>query len=735
MVDQTIKQKNNALISDIMTLNETQDSLLGSIAWICTFYKIEISEAALSAGAPKTGKITPTGALGLMEHIGLSGAWSKRGLSTLSSFLLPVIALRNDGTHLVIQAKVKQAKKTLFRVILPESGYGEAMLSEDELLAECTPGYFLLVKLKSKLKKQPVIGVDDKRAANWLFGTFFKYRSYYYSAAMAALLANILTLAGTFFTMNVYDRVIPTQAYATLWALGIGVLVAILFEFISRQIRAHLVDMAGKKIDLVLGSFLFREFLITRMEFQPNSTGSFANQFREFESIRDFMSSATLATLSDIPFGFLFLFIIYSIGGPLIIVPLLLVPIIIIICIAVQWPLSKVMKENMRESSLKQGMLIESIAGIETLKAVRGEPTMQKKWEDFSALSAATSMKTKAITSTAMGLISTFQQICTVALVIYGVYLIGAGELTQGALIGTVILSGRIIAPLGALMGLAVRFQQAKVAVNSLTKFVELAVEKDAGKTYLSKPEQTGKISLKDISFSYPAPPMQPNPKVLDNISLDVNKGEKIAILGSIGSGKSTLLRILASLYQPTEGHVLYDGIDSKQIEPADIRASIGFIGQEAILFSGTLRENILLGNPIANATTFGLACRLAGVDKFANRHPLGYDMPVGEAGRALSGGQRQLVALARTLLNSPDIILMDEPTSNMDVQTEQVFLTQLNQVIKNQTIIVSTHRYSVLNIVDRIIILDGGKKVADGPKEQVLEALRKNKNTTNGES
>ncbi|MFC0179865.1 type I secretion system permease/ATPase [Thorsellia kenyensis] len=723
-----VTQPQRGFVSDQMTLNQTTDSLLSSIAWICQYYQMEMSQAALSAGSPKTGNLTPTGALTLLDHIGLNGAWTHRELDDISTFLMPAIALRKDGSHLVIIQKLKKGKDYFYKVILPEANSGEALLSREELLEECSPGYFLLIKSKSKLKKQAVIGIEDRKSENWLWGTFIKYRSYYFSAAFAALLANVLTLAGTFFTMNVYDRVIPTQAHATLWALAIGVFIAIIFEFTSRQIRAHLVDMAGKKIDLVLGSFLFREFLITRMEFQPASSGSFANQFREFESIRDFMSSATLATLSDIPFGFLFLFIVYLIGGPLVIIPLALVPIIILICILVQYPLSKAMKENMRESSLKQGMLIECITGIETLKAVRGEPVMQKKWEDFSSLSAATSMKTKAITSTTMGLISTFQQLCTVALVIYGVYLIGSGDLTQGALIGTVILSGRIIAPLGSLIGLAVRFQQAKVAVNSLTKFVDLAVEKEEGKDYLSKTDPIEKITLKNVQFAYPAPPMQPNPKVIKGVSLEINKGEKVAILGAIGSGKSTLLRIMACLFQATEGQILYDGIDTNQIEPADIRANVGFIGQEAILFSGTLRENILLGNPIASAEQFITVAKLSGVDNFASKHPLGYDMQVGEAGRALSGGQRQLVALARTLLNSPNFILMDEPTSNMDVQTEQIFLRQLHSAVKDQTIVINTHRYSVLNIVDRIIIIDGGLKVADGPRDEVLAQLKANK-------
>nr|WP_274610346.1 ABC transporter transmembrane domain-containing protein [Pseudomonas sp. TH31] len=384
---------------------------------------------------------------------------------------------------------------------------------------------------------------------------------------------------------------------------------------------------------------LFRQALSIQMEHKPASSGSFANQLREFESVRDFATSATLAAISDLPFVLMFVAVIFVIGGPLGWIPLLLIPLILVISIAIQWPLARTMKENLRESSLKQGVLIESIEGLETLKAVGGEAYMQRRWETFSALAAETSLKSRELSSAATGTVTFFQQVQTVALIVVGVYLIDAGDLTMGALIATVMLAGRVTAPLGQVVGLAVRFQQAKAAMQSLNGLMALPVDRDTSREYLAKPTIEGQLTLKNIGFAYPAPPMQPNPPVLQGINLTFTAGERVAILGRIGSGKSTLLRVMARLYLPVDGQMFSAGLDVNQIDPADWRKAVGYVGQDARLFYGSLRENVMIGRPEASADEFLRVLRLSGLDQVAARHPQGINLPIGEMGEGLSGG------------------------------------------------------------------------------------------------
>ena len=465
------------------------------------------------------------------------------------------------------------------------------------------------------------------------------------------------------------------------------------------------------------------------MEHKPASSGTFANQIREYESVRDFVASATLAAISDLPFILMFVGVIFFISGPLAIIPLMMIPLIIIVSAAIQWPLARIMKENLRDASLKQGVLIESVEGMETLKAVGGEAHMQRRWENFSALQSANSMKSKRYSTLATGVVTFLQQFQTVMLVVAGVYLINEGTFTMGAMIATVMLASRATGPLGQVIGLAVRYQQAKAALTSLNKLMEMPIDRDSSKTYLTDPPLSGEITLTNVNFSYPAPPMKPNPEILKDISLSIKAGERVAILGRIGSGKSTLLRVMARLYQPVKGQLSADGLDVNQIDPADWRKAVGFVGQDARLFYGTLRENVMIGRPDATANELLRVLNLTGLDHVAARHPSGINLTVGEGGEGLSGGQRQLVSLARTLLTRPKVLLMDEPTSAMDSMTENQFLAHLRRASEGHTLIVVTHRPSILALVDRIIVVEEGKVVADGPKDQVLAALEgKNK-------
>jgi ATP-binding cassette subfamily C protein LapB len=707
--------------------NHEKDSLLWGVEWLCAHHSKSVSKEVLYSGLPKSDKLEPETALRMLDQVGISAGWVKRDLNKISSYLFPLLIACNDGSYCILTARKGKRSKYQYQLVVPESG-GAVLVGEADL-QESYSGYALVATLKPKLDAR----ADDRLLpkaqgeGHWLFSTLWRYRHYFYSAALAALLANILTLASTFFTMNVYDRVIPTQAYVTLWSLAIGVLIAIVFEFTSRQVRAYLIDVAGKKADLILGAKLFRQVMAMRMEHKPQSSGTFANQLRDFEAVRDFVTSATLATLSDLPFCVLFMFIIYMIGGPLAIVPVLAIPIILIVSVIIQWPLGRYMEENIREISLKQGLLIESIEGLEALKAAQGEGVMQKRWDDFSALAAASSMKTRYLSMLTSNFVTFIQQITTVCIVVFGVYLIHAGELTMGAMIGVVILSSRSLAPLASVVGLALRYQHAKTALKSLNQLMEMPTDRDDSINYLPTPKFTGNMRLKKVGFTYPMPGMMVAPRILDNININIQAGERIAILGKIGSGKSTLLRVMARLFQQGSGQLFIDGVDATQVDPADWRAAVGYVGQDCRLFYGTLRHNVIIGNPGVSTEEFLRVVRLTGLDRVAAKHPLGFDMPIGEMGNGLSGGQKQLVALARCLLLRPKILLMDEPTSSMDVMTETLFLRRLKEATEGQTLIIVTHRMSVLSLVERLIVLEDGRVVKDGPKEQVIASLNDN--------
>lgn len=703
-----------------LDVSSQSDSLLAGVQWLCAHFERPATLESLYAGLPRDRMLRPGLVTRMLEQAGIGAGWVKRRPAELSSYLFPLMLLFRNGEARILIARRGED----FELVMPEAGGGIISMDAAEL-QENYLGYALLARPKPSSDARTEVPRDEGQG-HWLFSTLWNYRRYYYSCALATFLINVLALASTFFIMNVYDRVVPNQAYVTLWSLAVGVMLAIGFEFTSRQVRAHLIDNAGKKADLILGSKLFRQLMEVRLEYKPASAGAFANQFREFESVRDFITSASLATLSDLPFCLLFVVVLFLIGGPLALVPLGSMIILLGLCTYIQWPLSQLMRANLREASQKHGLLIEAIEGVETLRAIHAEGSMLRRWEDFSAQLAASGIKTKSLSNMAANSVSLITQLNTVIIVLWGVYRIGDGDLTQGGLVGMVLLSGRALAPLASSVGLAVRYQQAKTALASLNQLMAIPTMRDSSRSYLAAPKDAT-LSLRKMKFSYPAPPMQPRPTVLNNISLDIKHGERVAIVGSIGSGKSTLLRVMSRLYQPVEGQLLINGVDAEQIDPADWNSTVGFVGQDTRLFYGSLRDNLLIGNPSATSEEILHVVNLTGLDAVVAGHPLGFDRPVGEMGQALSGGQRQLVALARALLLHPQVLLLDEPTSDMDMQTERLFLQRLQMATQGRTVVVVTHRFSVLDQVDRLIVLDAGRVVADGPKSEVLRALQAN--------
>ena len=568
---------------------------------------------------------------------------------------------------------------------------------------------------------------------SWFWGTIFKGWPIYGESIFASFMVNLFALASPLFVMNVYDRVVPNNAMATLWVLAIGALLVAGFDFLLRTLRSYFIDIAGKRADLALSSSIFEKLLGTRMEAQDNSSGAVANHMREFEGLRDFFTSASLTTLIDLPFLVIFLIVIWMIGGPIVIIPLLAVPIVLTAALLIQIPLHKAVSETFKESNQKHAILVEALSGNETIKSEGAEGVMQQKWEYYIQKLAKSGMKSKLWSTLATNFTTFMHQATTIGIVIYGVHQISAGEMSVGALIASTILTGRALAPLTGIAGLLLRFRQSKVALKALHGMMAKPVDRPESTEYLQRPPPEGSIELRDISFHYPQAADENSEgtrnsedNALNKINLSISAGEHIAIIGRIGSGKSTLQKLLLGLYQPQEGAILIDNTHLNQLDPATIRREMGYVSQDIVLFKGTLPENISFANPEADDDAVLAAAKLAGVDEFASQHPKGYDLMIGERGVGLSGGQRQTVAMARAILLQPPIILLDEPTSSMDSGAEQSWKNRFTPFLKNRTLILVTHRSSLLSLADRVVVLDKGRIAADGPRDQVLQALKK---------
>ena len=681
---------------------------------------LEISPTALVQAIPfKGGEVRFLDLVRIAQNHQMKASTRKRKLDDISAVLMPCILKLKEGACVLLSIKDGVA------VVSYGSSIQEVKaLAIKELQAQYV-GECLLVAVELQGDARSEVELDPRPSA-WFWGVIWRYKREFTEAAVASVILNILALAGTFFTMSVYDRVIPNQAYLTLWGLFSMVMVAMVFEFGFRNLRAWLIDGAARRIDLVLGSKLFRQMLVTRLEHKARSAGAQASILREYEGVRDFVASATLTTLADLPFLFLFLLLIFVMAGPLALVPAVAVVLIIIPAILVQGWLQRLIHANLRENSVRAGIVVESIEGIETLKSLGAEGRMLGMYERSSAVTAQTANKTRMITSVTSTYTMFVQQAASAAVLVWGAYLIGDGKITMGALIATVMLMGRCLAPVSGLVGLAVRYQQTKNSLKSLNRIMAQPTERMSGRTYLSRPRLTGEVGAANLTYSY-----NPySPPAVRGLNIRIQAGERVAILGRNGSGKSTFLKIAAGLLHPSSGTILVDGVDSNQIDPADLRRGMGYISQETQLFFGTLKDNLMLGLHGVDSERLLEVTRLTGVAEFANRHPMGFDMPIGERGEGLSGGQRQAVALARLLLRDPSVLVLDEPTSALDFQSERQFMNALNQSIAKRTLLLVTHKPAMLEFVNRIIILDGGVIVADGPKDQVLKQLQEGKVT-----
>lgn len=642
-----------------------------------------------------------------LATLGIEAAWL-RG-DRLTSDMLPAVAELADGSPAIVTA-IDDAGAAI------EAVDGTAARLDRETLAE-TPVLLLRTAVARDTRADGLV-METRRG--WFWPTLWSYRRYFFEAAALSAVVNLLGLAGIIFMMTVYDRILPNQAYVTLWSLAAGVAIAMLFELLSRSLRSRVLDSAGKKIDLVLGDAIFGRVLGTRLEHRAASSGAFANLLKEFESVRAFVTSASLTAIADLPFALLFLLVTALIAGPLVWVPLAAFVVVLALSVIVQAPLARLANEGLREGAVRHGTVVESLEALETLKALRAESRMRRRHEAASAVIATTAVRSQTISNLALNLTMFVQQTAGVVLLIWGVYLAATGQVTAGALVASVQLNSRALAPLASLSALAVRFQQARSALQSLNRIMALPLEREPDRDYLSGDHWRGDIEVRGLEFGYG----EDAPAAIENVSFRIRPGERVAILGRMGSGKSTLLRLLAALYRPRAGRIFLDGVELSAIEPADARRTVHLVGQDARLFHGTLRDNLRAAAPHADDAEMVRVAAALGVAEIAAAHPLGFDRPVGERGDTLSGGQRQAVALARSLLARPKMLLLDEPTSAMDQRSEADAMKALSLLPADTTIVLVTHKQSVLPIIDRIIVMDRGRIVADGPKSDILAAL-----------
>ena len=565
------------------------------------------------------------------------------------------------------------------------------------------------------------IKLGNGQNSNWFSSVFMRLKSYYGDCVVAAIIINLLALAGSMFAMNVYDRVIPNAALNSLWALAVGVLVAGLMEFSIRSIRAYVLDDAGKKADLLLSSSIYKKTLSLGHHQRPQSSGQWASQIREFESVRDFVSSSTLVILTDIPFSILFFAVIFWMGGLIVWIPVIASFLIIIAGGITQIPIRKSVQRYQYENTQKHAMLIESIERLETIEALGAKPVFQGKWERLTASASKSAMASRMASAFTTNISQYLQQTAYTSMIVGGVYLILQGQLTVGALIGCSILLSRALNPLGQIAGLIARWHNTKMSFDVINKLMQLEVRSDAINKYISINTIDKKIELLEIEYKFP----RTERNVINIKNTVFKRGEIIAVMGPVGSGKSTLLRLIAGLYIPTTGRLLIDGLEINQISPADWRSQVAWVSQDAILFRGSLRQNLLIAAPIVCDERIIHVIKLCGLESMIVSNPQGLDMQIGEAGQQLSGGQKQMLCLARALLSDVPVILLDEPTSSLDMNTEKELLKRLKNEFVNKIVLIATHRPGPLEIIDRLIILDEGRIAADGLKDEILQDIR----------
>ncbi|HIF9074271.1 TPA: type I secretion system permease/ATPase [Photobacterium damselae] len=696
----------------------TEDPLLDCLVLLSEHYGNPCSGEALLVGLPlNNAQLTPELFSQAASRIGLVAKLLRKPLETLSPLVLPCILLLNNQKACILREIIPNQDKVIIQ--LPENG-GESEIAISELNNIYT-GYAFLVKQQYRGDKSIDVNFIEQKG-HWLLSLIKDASPIYRDALLASILINIFVLVSPLFMMNVYDKIVPNLAFESLWVLASGVALVFTFDFILRHMRSYLIDLAGKKIDIIVSSQLFAKVLGIPLAKKGLSVGATAKQIGEFDSIRDMLTSVTLTTLVDLPFAALFLVIIYLVAGDLALIPLCAGILIIGYSLWVQPKLKFAVTEANKYSTIKHAHLIESLTAAEAIKSNVAEGIMQRSWQQMNAHTADWQLKLKKLSNSVAFFATYITQLTTVGVVILGVYRLSTLDISMGGIIAAVMLSGRVVSPMAQLANLLTRSNQ---TANALTQ-LDLLMEQDdefTGKAHLiSRHRLKGAIQAENLQFIYP----QQKRSTLYPCNFNIKPGEKIAILGKNGSGKTSLAKLLAGLYQPSDGQLRFDGINESQIHPADLRKNIGYMPQDIILIHGTIRDNIMFGHRQVTEHQLLRAVQLSGVAQFCTEDSEGLDKQVGEGGLSLSRGQRQSVALARAILADPPILLMDEPTASMDAITEQQFIQSIQRILPNKTLVMITHKMSLLTLVDRVMVLDKGQIILDGEKAPVLEKLRR---------
>lgn len=701
----------------------TQESLLLALQSALRLFDVRLTLNNLRADMPAFSSRDELAdqnqwVLNALQSRGISAAWQKIDLADVKNFVLPAV-MRLDTGYCVL---TKFSEKSC-AIIDPSLG-SQPVEVDFSRLAQHYCGELLLLRPKSYLdhRADDIVSVGE---GHWFWHTLWGFKRYIYEAAALSVVINLLVLAMSIFTMTVYNRVLPNQTYITLWTMAIGVTLALLFELAARLGRAWITDRAGKKIDLVLGAQLFRHVLNGKMSNRTQSSGAFGNVMQSFDSVRELTTSAALTTVADLPFVLLFLVVIHLVAGPLVWCVILILLIIVAMVLLMQIPLKRHAEDSMKIGSNRYGLVIESLDNLETIKVLRAENLVASKHDVASVKLSSVNMKSRFLATMGSSIIQTTQQFGTVILLVWGAYLVGDGDISMGGIIATMTLMGRAIMPIATLAALGLRIQQAKTSLAILNKVMQAPTEREKDKVYVQLPQgsQT-EIDCKGISFHY----KDDLPAVVEQLDVRFRQGERVAILGKMGSGKSSLLRLLVGLYPLSTGTITVAGVDLRQIEPVELRTRIALVNQDPRFMYGTLRDNLVMGAPYASDEELMAAVKMTGVSDIIAAHPMGFGMPVSERGENFSGGQKQAIALARAILSNPDVLLLDEPTSGMDMGSERMILQALIPAMEGRTVIIVTHRPAVLKYVDRVIVMDNGIKVADGPRDEIIDLLNSGK-------
>ncbi|HEB50012.1 MAG TPA: type I secretion system permease/ATPase [Desulfobulbus sp.] len=694
------------------------DPLADCLETLTRLHGRPVSRTGLRAGLPLVdNRLTVEIFARAAERAGMASRVLKKRLDAISPLALPVILLL-AGHRACILMDIDREDATC-TLLLPETGMGESRMPLREL-ETIYSGHAIFVRPRFRLDRQERARPAASRG-HWFWRPLFSSWRIYRDVLVASLLINLFGLASPFFTLNVYERVIPNSAFETLWVLATGVVVIYLFNLLMRVLRGYFIDKAGNKTNLLISATLFQKVLGLRMEARPQSVGAFARNLQQFESIRDFITSFSVTALIDMPFVCIGMVAIWYLGGSIVLIHISAVLLLALYALLIQGPLKKTIEKSFLASAQKNAILVEGLSGIETVKMLGVESQLQRAWEEAVGHIARWNARSRLFSASVSHFSNFIFNMTVVGVVIAGVYRITRGEMSQGGLIALVMLTRQAVAPMSQVISLAARFHQARMAMQTLSDIMALPVDRPDDRTFLHRSRCRGRIEMKNLSFAYPGQATE----ALRNINLVIEPGEKVAFIGPTGSGKTTLGKLVLGLYQPTGGMVCMDSTDIRQIDPADLRRFIGCVPQDIVLFRGTIRENIILGAPHVDDGTILRAAELSGTAEFVGRHAMGFDMPVGEQGRGLSGGQRQNVAMARAILHDPPILILDEPTSAMDNRGESRLKQRLQEILPDKTLILITHRASLLDLVDRIVVIDNGTIIADGPRDRVLSALR----------